>query len=61
MFILLNPNRMADVNLIKDLATTLILILDKHYLPNDIVQGIDEALDYYENLLEVIEKNVQSN
>lgn len=61
MLILLNPNRMADVNLIKDLAIAHLLMLDKHYLPNDIIEGVEQALDYYENLLEVIEKNVQTN
>jgi hypothetical protein len=51
---------MADVKLIKDLATTLILILDKHLSPSDIIEGIEESLDYYETLLEAIDKNVQS-
>ncbi len=32
------PYRMADVELIKDLAINLIMALDKHSSPNDIVR-----------------------
>ena len=46
------PNRMADVELIKDLATNLIMALDKHSSPNDIVEGFEDALDSYEELIQ---------
>ena len=39
---------MADVTLIRDLATNLIMALDKHTSPNDIIEGIEDALDAYE-------------
>ena len=42
---------MADVNLIKDLAANLIMALDKHSSPNDIIEGIEDALDDYEALI----------
>lgn len=42
---------MADVNLIKDLAANLIMALDKHTSPNDIIEGFEEALDDYEELI----------
>jgi hypothetical protein len=47
----LNPCRMADVNLIKDLAMGLIVALDKTASPNDIVEGFEDALDAYEQLI----------
>jgi hypothetical protein len=59
LLVLFNTNRMADVNLIKDLAATLIMTLDKHSSPNDIIEGFDEALEEYETLLQHINKNVQ--
>jgi hypothetical protein len=43
---------MADVELIKDLATNLIMALDKHSSPNDIVEGFEDALDGYEELIQ---------
>jgi hypothetical protein len=46
------PYRMADLELIKDLATNLIMALDKHSSPNDIVEGFEEALDSYEELIQ---------
>ena len=42
---------MADVNLIKDLAANLIMALDKHSSPNDIIEGFEDALDDYEELI----------
>jgi hypothetical protein len=42
---------MADVNLIKDLAANLIMALDKHSSPNDIIEGFEDALDAYEELV----------
>ena len=48
---------MADVKLIKDLAVTLIMTLDKHSSPNDIIEGFDEALEEYETLLQHINNN----
>jgi hypothetical protein len=42
---------MADVNLIKDLAANLIMALDKHSNPNDIIEGFEDALDAYEELI----------
>jgi hypothetical protein len=42
---------MADVNLIKDLAASLIMALDKHASPNDIIEGFEDALDSYEELI----------
>ena len=50
------PNRMADVELIKDLATNLIMALDKHSSPNDIVEGFEDALDGYEELIQRFHK-----
>ena len=47
----LNPNRMADVALIKELASNLIAALDKYSSPNDIIEGFEDALDEYENLI----------
>ena len=61
VLILFNTNRMADVKLIKDLAITLIMTLDKHSSPNDIIEGFDEALEEYETLLQHITNNVQRN
>jgi hypothetical protein len=42
---------MADVELIKDIATNLIMALDKHSSPNDIIEGVEAALDSYEELI----------
>ena len=47
----LYPYRMADVTLIKDLTTNMIMALDKCSSPNDIIEGIEEALDAYEDLI----------
>jgi hypothetical protein len=42
---------MADVDLIKDLASNLIMALDKHSSSNDIIEGFENALDDYEELV----------
>jgi ABC-type uncharacterized transport system substrate-binding protein len=42
---------MADVKLIKDLASNLIMALDKHTCANDIIEGFEDALDDYEELV----------
>ena len=42
---------MADVKLIKDIAINLIMALDKHASPNDVIEGIEDALDAYEELI----------
>lgn len=42
---------MADLELIKDLAMNLIMALDKHASSNDIIEGFEDALDGYENLI----------
>lgn len=42
---------MADVTLIKDLAMGLIVALDKTSSPNDIIEGFEDALDAYEDLI----------
>jgi len=42
---------MVDVTIIKDLATNLIMALDKHASPNDIIEGFEDALDEYEVLI----------
>jgi len=42
---------MADVKLIQDLASNLIMALDKYSSPNDIIEGFEEALDAYEELI----------
>jgi hypothetical protein len=42
---------MADLDLIKDLAMNLIMALDKHSSPNDIIEGFEDALDAYEDLI----------
>ena len=42
---------MADVKLIQDLAASLIMALDKHSNPNDIIEGFEEALDAYEDFI----------
>ena len=47
----LNSYLMADVKLIKDLAANLIMALDKHSTPNDIIEGFEEALDEYEEFV----------
>lgn len=46
-----HPYRMADVTLIHDLACNLIMALDKHSSPNDIIEGFEDALDEYEELI----------
>ena len=43
---------MADVKLIKDLVANLIMALDKHSSPNDIIEGFEDALDAYEQLIQ---------
>lgn len=47
-----HPYRMADLEIIKDLATNLIMALDKHSSPNDIIEGFEDALDEYEQLIQ---------
>jgi hypothetical protein len=47
---------MADVTLIKDLAMGLILALDKTASPNDIIEGFEDALDVYEDLINTSHK-----
>jgi len=42
---------MADIALIKDLAMNLIMALDKHSSSNDIIEGFEDALDGYEELI----------
>ena len=42
---------MVDLKLIKDLAASLIMALDKHSSPNDIIEGFEDALDEYEELI----------
>jgi hypothetical protein len=51
VFLLFHPNRMADLKLIKDLATSFIMALDKHSSSQDIIEAIEEALDDYEFLI----------
>jgi hypothetical protein len=51
VFLPLYPYRMADVTLIQDLAANLIMALDKHSSPNDIIEGFENALDAYEELV----------
>lgn len=43
---------MADVTLIKDLAMNLIMALDKYTSANDIIEGFEDALDAYEELIQ---------
>ncbi len=42
---------MADLTLIKDLALNLIMALDKHASANDVIEGFEDALDAYEELI----------
>ena len=42
---------MADLTLIKDLAMNLLMALDKHASPNDVIEGFEDALDAYEDLI----------
>lgn len=42
---------MVDLNTIKDLAVGLIMALDKNASPNDIIEGFEQALDSYEELI----------
>lgn len=49
-FIHLNPDRMADRELLKDLAKNFLMALDKHASPNDILEIFDDLLDEYETL-----------
>jgi hypothetical protein len=51
VFFSLNPTGMANVTLIKDLASNLIMALDKHSSPQDIIEGFEDALDAYEELI----------
>jgi hypothetical protein len=43
---------MADLELIKDLASGLIVALAKSSSPNDIIEGFEDALDAYEQLVQ---------
>jgi hypothetical protein len=43
---------MVDVEIVKDLAANLIMALDKHASPNDIIEGFEDALDAYEELIQ---------
>jgi hypothetical protein len=43
---------MADLELIKDLASGLIVALAKSSSPNDIIEGFEDALDAYEQLIQ---------
>jgi hypothetical protein len=49
--------RMADLALIKDLAANLIMALDKYTSPNDIIEGFEDALDEYEELIQRFHTN----
>lgn len=49
-FIHLYPDRMADIELIRDLARNFLMALDKHASPNDILEVFDDLLDEYETL-----------
>jgi hypothetical protein len=42
---------MVDLKVIKDLAANLIMALDKYSSPNDIIEGFEDALDEYEELI----------
>ena len=42
---------MADLELVKDLAMNLIMALDKYTSANDIIEGFEDALDRYEELI----------
>lgn len=42
---------MADIKLIKDIVSNLIMALDKYASPNEIIEGFDDALDAYEDLI----------
>ena len=52
LFIPLDTYLMADLTLIRDLASALILALDKSSSPNDIIEGFEDALDVYEQLIQ---------
>jgi hypothetical protein len=43
---------MADLELIRDLASGLIVALAKSSSPNDIIEGFEDALDAYEQLIQ---------
>lgn len=43
---------MADLELIRDLASGLIVALAKSSSPNDIIEGFEDALDAYEQLVQ---------
>lgn len=47
---------MVDVEVIKDVATNMIMALDKHCSPNDIIEGFEDALDDYEELIQRFHK-----
>mgnify|MGYP006286515795 CR=1 FL=1 len=47
---------MVDLAVIKDLAFNLIMALDKHSSPQDVIEGFEDALDEYENLLNQLHK-----
>ena len=55
-FIHIHPNHMANVKLIRDLAGSLIMTLDKHYSPYDIVGEFEVALDAYADALDDIKE-----
>jgi hypothetical protein len=50
---------MADRDLIKDLAMNLIMALDKYSHPNDIIEGFEEALDGYEELINLYHQSTK--
>jgi len=43
---------MVDVTVIKDLAFNLVMALDKHSSPQDVIEGFEDALDEYEQLID---------
>jgi hypothetical protein len=43
---------MADLELIRDLASGLIIALARSSSPNDIIEGFEDALDAYEQLVQ---------
>jgi len=42
---------MADLDVIKQVVSALILSFDRSYSPNDIIEAFEDALDEYENLI----------
>jgi hypothetical protein len=47
---------MVDLAVIKDLALNLIMALDKHSSPQDVIEGFEDALDEYEALIQQLHK-----